>query len=357
MTTSKLLCRDTVNANGQLDQTPSTFRNSVPSERFAAEKGRYLLYVNYVCPWAHRAIIVHALKGLEEIVQLVEVDAKDPTHGWYFSGLRGPEQDPIYGVRWLKELYHKANPYYTGRITIPLLWDKQHNTVVNNESADIIRILFEAFDHLLPLNLREATKGAAAFVPQHLRTEIDLLNAWVYDTVNNGVYKVGFATSQAAYNEHLARLFQSLDRLEDHLSQPGHYPYIFGQYITEADIRLYTTLVRFDVAYYTLFKCNLKMIRLDYPRLHAWLRRLYWNEGSETGRGAFQSTTHFDVIKRGYSSVTAGNGIVPAGPVPPSCRFRYVSEHHFTTTALAVQFRCMSHHITLGIFDTKNQIL
>ncbi|KAF1851152.1 glutathione transferase [Cucurbitaria berberidis CBS 394.84] len=296
---------------------PSKFRNLIPSEQFAVEKDRYILYINYVCPWAHRAIIVRALKGLEDIVQLVEVDARDPTHGWYFSGHRGPERDPIHGCRWLKELYLRADPYYNGRITIPLMWDKKQDTIVNNESADIIRILFEAFDPLLPPHLREVNKGAAAFIPPHLRTGIDSLNSWVYDTVNNGVYKVGFATSQAAYNEHISRLFQSLDRLEHHLSQAEHYPYLFGQHITEADIRLYTTLVRFDVAYYPLFKCNMRMIRLDYPRLHAWLRRLYWSEGPETNRGAFKSTTHFDVIKRGYSSVAAGNGIVPAGPVPP----------------------------------------
>lgn len=168
--------------------------------------------------------------------------------------------------------------------------------MVNNESADIIRILFEAFDHLLPPNLREANKGAAAFIPQQLRSEIDTLNAWVYDTVNNGVYKVGFATSQGAYNEHVSKLFQSLDRLEKHLSQPGHYPYLFGQYLTEADIRLFTTLIRFDVAYYTFFKCNTKMVRLDYPYLHTWLRHLYWTEGPETGRGAFKSTTHFEIV-------------------------------------------------------------
>lgn len=167
---------------------------------------------------------------------------------------------------------------------------------MNNESGDIIRILFEAFDHLLPPNLRESNKGSAAFVPPHLRTEIDSLNSWVYDYVNNGVYKVGFAASQAAYNEHITNLFQSLDRLEYHLSQPQHQPYLFGQHITDSDIRLFTTIVRFDAAYYTIFKCNLKMIRLDYPRLHAWLRHLYWIEGPEKGRGTFKSTTHFDVV-------------------------------------------------------------
>jgi putative glutathione S-transferase len=153
-----------------------------------------------------------------------------------------------------------------------------------------------AFDNLLPLESREAHKGLASLYPRHLQGEIDELNSWVYDTVNNGVYKVGFATSQTAYNEHVGKLFQSLDRLEYHLSQPGHHPYLFGEYITEADIRLFTTLVRFDVAYYTLFKCNVKMIRLDYPRLHAWLRRLYWSEGPETAGGVFKNTTHFEVV-------------------------------------------------------------
>ena len=167
---------------------------------------------------------------------------------------------------------------------------------MNNESAEITRMMCDAFDHLLPPDQREAQKGPAALVPQHLRSEIDELNSWVYDTINNGVYKVGFAASQTAYNQHVAKLFQSLDRLEHHLSQTGHYPYLFGQHITEADIRLYTTLVRFDIAYYTLFKCNVKMVRLDYPRLHAWLRRLYWSEGPETAGGVFKNTTHFDVV-------------------------------------------------------------
>jgi putative glutathione S-transferase len=167
---------------------------------------------------------------------------------------------------------------------------------VNNESAEITRMLCDAFDHLLPASARESQKGNAALIPPHLRSEIDQLNSWVYDTVNNGVYKVGFATTQAAYNEHIAKLFQSLDRLEHHLAQEGHQPYLFGEHITEADVRLYTTLVRFDVAYYVLFKCNLKMVRMDYPRLHQWLRTLYWSEGPETAGGVFRSTTKFDVV-------------------------------------------------------------
>jgi putative glutathione S-transferase len=175
---------------------------------------------------------------------------------------------------------------------------KTVETIVNNESSDILNMLIHAFDPLLPEDQREPQKG---FSPTYLRREIDLFNAWVFDTVNNGVYKVGFATSQAAYNEHVTTLFQSLDRLEHHLSQPEHRPYLFGEHITEADIRLFTTLIRFDIAYYTLFKCNVKMIRIDYPRLHEWLRRLYWSEGPGTGGGAFRKTTNFDVVSTFHS--------------------------------------------------------
>ncbi|KAF2854180.1 hypothetical protein T440DRAFT_486779 [Plenodomus tracheiphilus IPT5] len=273
----------------------STFRGIIPSDRFPAEKGRYVLYFNAVCPWAHRAILIYALKGLEDIIQLVEVDARDPVHGWYFSGQRGPHQDPVQGAKWLKELYLLADPDYSGRVTIPVLWDKQQSTIVSTESADIARMLIDAFDHLLPEDKRESSKGKAALRPAHLLAEIDELNDWVYDTVNNGVYKVGLTKSPAAYTEHLTRLFQSLDRLEDHLSKPEHQPYLFGPYLTEADVRLYTTAIRFDVAYYPFFQCNLKMIRLDYPHLHDWLRRLYWDDGASTNGGVFRKTTNFDV--------------------------------------------------------------
>lgn len=158
-------------------------------------------------------------------------------------------------------------------------------------------MLITSFDHLLPPDRREANKGAASLIPAHLEHEMASMNSWIYDTVNNGVYKVGFATSQAAYNEHLAALFASLDRLEAHLAQPQHQPYLFGRHLSETDIRLYTTLIRFDVAYYTLFKCNLKMIRVDYPRLHMWLRRLYWDDGPETAGGVFRKSTSFDVVR------------------------------------------------------------
>lgn len=304
-------------SRGSQSSMSSKFRNSIPSPQFPAEPGRYVLYVNYACPWAHRAIIALGLKGLEHVIQMVEADSRDPTHGWVFSGAKGPDCDPIYGVKYVKELYLRADPNYTGRITVPMLWDKTTETVVNNESSDILRILFEAFDAFLPSERTEAYKGPAAFIPGHLKRDIDVLNAWVYDSVNNGVYKIGFAGTQAAYDEHVTRLFQSLDRLEAHLTQNDHYPYLFGTYITDADIRLFTTLIRFDVVYYPLFKCNLKMIRYDYPRLHDWLRRLYWSEGPETAGGVFKRTTRFEDIKFGYSSFfAAGNRIVPIGPLP-----------------------------------------
>jgi putative glutathione S-transferase len=181
--------------------------------------------------------------------------------------------------------------------------------VVNNESSEIIRMFYTEFDALIPESLREISKGNKSLLPVHLQKDIDAMNAWVYDTINNGVYKTGFATAQEAYEEHVHPIFASLDRLEEHLGQPGHNPYLFGDYITEADIRLYPTLIRFDVAYYTIFKCNLKMIRHDYPRLHEWLRRLYWDESERTNGGAFKKTVDFQAVcdtcsKRGTLMLT-----------------------------------------------------
>jgi putative glutathione S-transferase len=319
----------TLQKDGPWPKTSSRFRDLVPSQQYPAERDRYILYVNYCCPWSHRTIITLGLKGLGDVVQLVEADAQDVTHGWWFSGRRGPDRDPVNGVKYIKELYLRADPQYNGRVTVPMLWDKKNGkpsshglstpssrssyslsllvltlvasntysgTIVNNESSDIIRILFEAFDDFLPLEKQEANKGKSAFIPSHLRDEIDSLNAWVYEGVNNGVYKTGFASSQLSYESNIAKLFKSLDRLEHHLSEDGHHPYLFGDFITEADIRLYTTMIRFDIVYYTLFKCNVKMIRADYPRLHAWLRRLYWSEGPETAGGVFKKTTLFDTV-------------------------------------------------------------
>ncbi|GME30715.1 Glutathione S-transferase [Neofusicoccum parvum] len=306
--------------DGTFRRQASKFRSSIPSAQFPAEGGqRYVLYISYGCPWAHRANIVRTLKGLEDIIQLVDVDDMDQAagKGWFFSGKNGgPDRDPVTGVKYLRELYLKADPQYEGRVTVPTLWDKQQNTVVNNESSEIIRMFYTAFDALLPEHLRESSKGPAGLFPEQLRAEIEAMNPWVYDTVNNGVYKCGFATAQAAYDASIYPLFASLDRLERHLADPAHQPYLFGEHITEADIRLFPTIVRFDTAYYTLFKCNLKMIRHDYPRIDRWMRTLYWDESERTGGGAFKKTTKIEQFKAGYSRV-AGNGVVPAGPEPP----------------------------------------
>lgn len=221
----------------------------------------------------------------------------------------------------MQDLYKKADPGYEGRFTVPALWDKKTETIVNNESSEIIRMFYSEFDTLLPEHLREDQKPGGGFYPKGLRKEIDEMNEWVYNTVNNGVYKTGFATTQEAYEANLYPLFESLDRLEKHLGEAGHHPYLFGEYITEADIRLYTTLIRFDVAYYNIFMCNLKMIRHDYPRLSRWLRNLYWDGGKTLNGHAFKDTVYFWIFKFGYlrakAKVEPGEKLViPKGPVP-----------------------------------------
>ncbi|KAE8308197.1 HAD-like domain-containing protein [Aspergillus transmontanensis] len=260
--------------------------------------------------------------GLEEIIQLVVLDPELGPDGWFFSGRWGSaEKDPLYGFTQLRQLYFKANPAYEGRYTIPVLWDKKKGTIVNNESSEIIRMFYTEFDHLLPDELREINRPGGGFYPQPLRKDIDEMNDWVYHQINNGVYKTGFATTQEAYKENIYPLFEALDRIENHLAQPGHQPYLFGENITEADIRLYTTIARFDVAYYLIFKCNLKMIRHDYPRIHDWYRRLYFDESKRTRGGAFKKTTYFDIYKFGYlKAIGKRTGssqlIIPAGPSP-----------------------------------------
>jgi glutathionyl-hydroquinone reductase len=220
------------------------------------EKDRYCLYINLGCPWAHRTNLVRSLKGLEPFIELILCDFELTKDGWLFTGEHGSaENDPLYGFTALKQLYLKADPNYEGRYTVPVFWDKRTETIVNNESSEVIRMFSTEFDHLLPEKMREVNRPGGGFYPEHLRMEIDEMNQWVYHTVNNGVYKTGFATTQEAYESNLYPLFESLDRLEDHLSKPGHSPFLFGENITEADIRLYTTLIRFDVAYYNIFKC------------------------------------------------------------------------------------------------------
>ncbi|KAK2736270.1 hypothetical protein FQN55_001730 [Onygenales sp. PD_40] len=308
--------------DGHFRRQPSTFRSTIsraPNAPFPPEKDRYVLYLTTGCPWAHRTNIVRTLKGLEPIIQLVLLDPRLGPDGWRFSGEHGSApQDPLYGFTYLRELYEKAEPGYVGRYTVPVLWDRKRETIVSNESAEIIRFLDTEFEAVV------APGDAVGYslYPERLRAEIDEMNAWVYDRVNNGVYKAGFAATQEAYEENVYPLFEALDRIEAHLgSEEYHGPYLFGEQITEADVRLFTTIVRFDVAYYAIFRCSLKMIRHDYPRIHRWLRTLYWDESERTAGGAFRKTTDFDALKLSYSytqqkQLGNTNTIISAGPYP-----------------------------------------
>ncbi|TCD60741.1 S-glutathionyl-(chloro)hydroquinone reductase [Steccherinum ochraceum] len=298
----------TVNKSGAFVRPASSFRDVIEKGgKFAPEKGRYHLYINYGCPWANRTLIVRKLKGLEEIIDVTVLSPRQYPEGWAFGDIDDfplTEKDPLFGAQRLSEIYFKAEPNYTGRYTVPLLWDKKTNTIVNNESSEIIRTFNTAFNELLP-----ADKAALDLYPEHLRTEIDALNDWVYETVNNGVYRAGFASSQEAYEEAVIKLFTSLDRLEKILQGKD---YLVGGVLTEADVRLFTTIVRFDAAYFTNFKCNIRTIRDGYPAIHLWLRKLYWNNS------AFKDSTFFDHIKKGYYDMAGLNPsrIVAVGMVP-----------------------------------------
>ncbi|MGH6947893.1 MAG: glutathione S-transferase family protein [Kiloniellales bacterium] len=298
---------DTKKSGGRFQRSESAFRNWVTADGsagpsgtggFKAESARYHLYVSLACPWAHRTLILRKVKGLEEAIALSVVHWHMGENGWEFRDGAGCTGDRLYGSRFLYELYARAQPSYSGRVTVPVLWDKDRQTIVNNESAEIVRMLNAAF--------AAWTEGTPDYYPQARRAEIDAINAEVYDKINNGVYKAGFATNQVAYEEAFDALFAMLEALEHRLARSR---YLTGDSITEADWRLFTTLVHFDAVYYGHFKCNKKRI-VDYPNLWGYLRELYQIPG-------VAGTVDFGHIKRHYygSHKTVNpTGIVPKGP-------------------------------------------
>ena len=265
---------------------------------FAAEAGRYHLYVSLACPWAHRTLILRKLKGLENLIDVSVVSWLMLENGWTFDRNLGSTGDKLDHFNFLHQRYTVDTANYTGRVTVPVLWDKQTNRIVNNESAEIIRMFNSAFDEL--------TGNDLDLYPAPLRAEIDALNERIYPAVNNGVYRAGFATSQQAYEEAFDELFGELDRLEQLL---GANRYLTGEYLTEADTRLFTTMIRFDAVYFGHFKCNLRRIA-DYPNLSNWLREIYQWPG-------IAETVSFEHIKNHYYSshkTINPTGIVPKGP-------------------------------------------
>lgn len=313
---------DPKDKTGEFKRLPSVFRNWIsrePGAQFPPEKGRYHLYVSYACPWAHRTLITRKLKGLEDIISFTAVHWHMAEKGWRFATpdekLPGENAvpDPLHPeFTHLRQLYFSVNPEYKGRFTVPVLYDKKTKQIVSNESSEIIRMFYYEFDDLLP----EKYKSVDPY-PSTLRSEIDATNDWTYNDVNNGVYKSGFATTQEAYEKAVKTLFSSLDKIEAHLAkrqaESGENAFYFGPTITEADIRLYVTIARFDPVYVQHFKCNVRDIRSGYPAIHRWLRRLYWDVP------AFRETTQFEHIKKHYtkSQVQINQfGITPIGPVP-----------------------------------------
>jgi len=300
---------DTQSTGGRFQRTTTSWRNWITADGspgptgeggFPAESGRYHLYVSYACPWAHRTLIFRALKELEPHISVSVVHPDMLSDGWTFStDFRGATGDTLFGLDFLREIYLRADPRASGRVTVPVLWDKTRGTIVSNESAEIIRMFNSAFDDL--------TGNRDDYCPDALLGEIEALNNRIYDNVNNGVYKAGFATSQTAYDEAIHPLFDALDWLEGHLARSR---YLCGDRVTEADWRLLTTMLRFDPVYHTHFKCNRKWLR-EYPNLWGWTRELYqWPRVA--------GTVHFDHIVRHYHyshNTINPNRIIPINPI------------------------------------------
>ena len=293
-------------AKGGFVRQISSFRNWVTPDGaagptggggFRAEPDRYHLYAAFGCPWATRILIARQLKQLEDVVSVAIVEPAMTDQGWRFGDYPGADRDAVNGATYLHEIYTLADPHFTGRATVPALWDKERRTIVNNESADLLRMFNSGFGALADISID--------LCPADLRAAIDALNAEVYGSLNNGVYRAGFATTQVAYEEAFVAVFATLDMLERRLERG---PWLMGDRLTEADIRLFVTLARFDAAYHGLFKCNLRRIA-DHANLSAYLARLI-------AIPAFRDTFSLDHIKGGYYSIKALNpaGIVPLGP-------------------------------------------
>ena len=289
---------------GRFVRSGTAFRDFVTaddSSGFRAEAGRYHLYISWACPWAHRTAILRKLKGLEDVVGLATVGSFMGDDGWAFYDEPGVVPDTVNGARYLREVYQRADPSYTGRVTTPVLWDREKESIINNESRDIIRMFDHEFDAV------PGAKPEVNFCPEDLREEVDRTLDELYEPVNNGVYKTGFATTQGAYDEAVTELFDALDHWEGVLSKRR---YLCGERITEADWAFFTTLVRFDAVYYGHFKCNLRRI-LDYPNLWGYLKDLYQQPG-------VAETVDLGHIKRHYygshESINPTR-IVPKGPL------------------------------------------
>lgn len=300
---------DTAKTGGKFEREAARFRNWVTADGsagpdgvggFRAESGRYHLYVSLACPWAHRTLIFRALKGLEPHISVSVVHPDMLENGWEFRPGDDQHQDHLYNHEFMHQVYTRAAPDYSGRVTVPVLWDKQQETIASNESADIIRMFNAAFNGL------EGVRKDVDYYPEALRAEIDALNERIYDTVNNGVYKAGFATAQDKYREAYHALFESLDWLEERLSARR---YLTGNQLTEADWRLFTTLLRFDPVYYSHFKCNRQRLS-DYPALSAYTRELYQMPGVAETVSIGQIKQHYYVSQRTINPTQ----IVPVGP-------------------------------------------